>query len=55
MREKVVRWIAWHLPRGIVYWCSIRLIANATTGEYSNQIVPNLGAMDALQRWPEKV
>jgi hypothetical protein len=52
MRESVIRWIAWHLPRPVVYWCSIRLIANATQGEYGNQVVPELGAMDALQRWP---
>lgn len=43
--------IAWLMPRWLVYWCSIRLMANATQGGWSNQIVPDLLAMDALKRW----
>lgn len=49
--EKVIIKIAWHLPRKLVMWCAIRVIAHATTGIYSNQVVPELSAMDALQRW----
>lgn len=41
----------WRLPRRLVYWCAIRVAANATTGPYSSQIVPDLTAMDALKRW----
>ncbi len=48
---KLMLKIARMMPRWLVYWCSIRLIANATTGEHSSQIVPDLGAMDALKRW----
>lgn len=51
MKEKIVQFIAWHLPRSVVYWCSIRLLAYATQGEYSDQVVPELYAMDALKRW----
>lgn len=43
--------LAWLLPKKLVMWSSIRLIANATTGEYRNQIVPELTAMEALDRW----
>lgn len=43
--------IAWNLPKRLIYWCAIRLMANATQGKYSNQIVPDLTAMDALKRW----
>jgi len=39
------------LPKSLVGWCAIRVIANATTGEYSNQVVPELTAMEALDRW----
>ncbi len=53
MIEKAAMWIAFHLPKTLVYWATIRLIANATQGKYSNQVVPELGAMDALQRWRE--
>jgi len=29
-------------------------MSNATTGEYNNQIVPDLTAMEALERWEKK-
>lgn len=51
MKEKIAIWIAWRLPRRLVMWCAIRLMANATQGQYDTQIVPELKAMDALQRW----
>lgn len=41
----------WKLPRKLAYWCAIRVIAHATTGPYADQNVPDLTAMDALQRW----
>jgi len=43
--------LAWMLPRYIVMWASVRMIAHATQGEYGNTIVPELSAMDALKRW----
>ena len=43
--------LAWKLPKSLVYWAAIRLMSNATTGRYSNQVVPDLGAVDALKRW----
>ena len=48
---KLWLWVAWSLPRGLVYWAAIRLMANATTGKHSGQIVPDLTAVDALRRW----
>ena len=49
--NKVWTWIAWRLPKKLVYWATIRLISHATVGEYSNQVVPDLNAIDALNRW----
>jgi len=43
--------LAWMLPRYIVMWASIRMIAHATQGKYGSTIVPELSAMDALKRW----
>lgn len=51
MKEKILIWIVWHLPRTIVYWCSIRLMAYATTGKYETQAVNELTLINALQRW----
>lgn len=49
--ETVPFWIAWRLPKSLVYWCAIRLNAHATMGTYGSQVVPELRAMDALDRW----
>lgn len=49
--EKAMLGLVWKLPKKLVMWCTIRVIANATTGEYSNQVVPELTAMVALDRW----
>jgi hypothetical protein len=51
MKEKVWQWLAWHLPKVLVYWASIRLMANATMGKYSSQDVTRLNAITALERW----
>ena len=54
MKDKFWMWIAWKLPRNLVMSCAVRLGANATTGDYSTQIVPDLLFMDALKRWDRK-
>ena len=48
---KLVMWFVWLLPRWLVYWCSVRLMAEASTGPWGHQEVPKLTAMDALKRW----
>lgn len=50
-KEALIVKTAWLLPRSVAYWCAIRVISHATTGEHSGQIVPDLTAMDALKRW----
>jgi hypothetical protein len=50
-KEKMQMWVAWKLPRWLVRWAAVRLIAHATQGKYGNQEVPALNAMDALKRW----
>jgi len=47
----MAKWIAWRLPRSIVYWCAFRLIAFATQGKWADQEVPALLAMTAVERW----
>lgn len=53
MLDKLWMWIAFHLPHRVVYWAHVRVVAKATTGEYSTQIVPELMAVDAMKRWGE--
>ena len=52
--EKVWFWIANKLPAKLIYWASIRMGAFATTGKYSNTVVPDMTFVDALKRWSEK-
>lgn len=49
--ENICIWIAWRLPKEIVKWAAVRLIAHAASGEYKDEEVPNLRAMDALEAW----
>ena len=51
MKDKILMWIAWKLPKRLVMWCGSRIGANATQGEYSNQIYPELNFIDAMKRW----
>lgn len=51
MKEKILMAIAWHLPKSLVMWCSVRLMAHATQGEWSHQVAPELTALEALNRW----
>lgn len=50
-KEKAAQAIAWRVPRWLAYWCAIRVVAHATQGPWSTETVPELRAMDAIQRW----
>ncbi len=51
IKEKLQMGIAWKLPKWLVMWTSVRMVAHAIQGEYGNTVVPELSAMDALKRW----
>lgn len=53
-KEKALMWLVWKLPRKVVMWSYIRVGAHATTGKFSNTIVPEITMMEALKRWDEK-
>jgi len=45
-------WIAWHLPRHIVYLAAIRVVSYATkTDKFRNVSAPDITAMDAIGCW----
>ena len=46
------RFIAWNLlPRRLIYWCYLRVQANATTGPYSGDSPGDVTWSTALTRW----
>jgi hypothetical protein len=50
-KDRLWMWLAWHLPKELAKWAAVRVMANATQGQYGNQLVLELRAMDALRRW----
>jgi hypothetical protein len=46
-------WIAWKLPRRLVYWAGIRLTTEASH-RYSKTPLPDITAMDAVNAWWEE-
>ncbi len=54
MTDRIAMRVAWLLPRRLVYWAAIRLMAHATTGPHSHELVVDTTILDALQRWPKE-
>ena len=52
--QRLPYWVAARMPKWLVHHCAIRLIAHATGSKYPTQVVPELTAMDALQRWEDQ-
>ena len=44
-------WLVKKLPKKIIYFCFMHVMAYATTGKYSSTIVPELTGMDAIKRY----
>jgi len=54
MRSKQVAfwmWLSRILPKRLIYFCFIDVMSYATTGKYSNTVVPELTGMGALERY----
>jgi hypothetical protein len=53
-REKFHMWIVWHLlPREVVKWAAVRVMAHASQGKWGSQEVGTILMMDMLQRWDD--
>ena len=44
-------WLAWRVPHKLVYWCGIRLWANATTGEFGHRDAADVLLSQAVDDW----
>lgn len=51
LKEKVLVWVVWRLPRSLVYWCAVRLMSAATVGRYADTDPTQLDVVTALERW----
>lgn len=61
MKDSFAQRVAELLPRQIIYFAAIKLIAYASSGKYGSTDVSKLSAMDALKRygddllWPDLI
>ena len=44
-------WLVKKLPKKLVYFCFMHVMAYSTTGKYGNTIVPELTGMNAIDRY----
>jgi len=51
--KKFYEWLAWRLPRKLVYYCAVRLMAYATTGRWGHEFPDQVRMMKALERWDQ--
>ena len=51
LKDVIAMSVARHLPKRIIYWAALRVIANATTGKWSKQEAPSLTCVEAMARW----
>lgn len=49
------RWLAWRLPRRLVFWCAVRLVVNATTAPYPEEQSDTLSWGEVIARWKTPV
>ena len=49
--EKLWMWLAWRLPTGLAYWAAVRVFTYATAGPWSNDEVPRVTCIQAMERW----
>ena len=54
LKEDFYNWLAWKLPKKLVYYATVRLIAYGTGSNYNKTNVSTVRAITVLKRW-EKV
>lgn len=49
--EKFWYWLVKKLPKKLLYFSFMQVTVEATTGKYSDTIVPEITAMDVIKRY----
>ena len=50
---KFYYWMVRFIPEKVKYFCFMHIMSHATTGKYSNTVVPDLSGMDAIKRYSD--
>lgn len=51
LNETLFYWLAYHLPRRVVYWVIVRAGAKATTVDYRSRTPDEVGILDLMRAW----
>lgn len=51
LKEKLIIFIAWSLPKSVVLWVVVRAFAHATTGKWGNEHIDEIGYKEVYDRW----
>ena len=54
LKEKFMFWVAWKMPKWLVYYCTIRVFSHSSTGNHSNTEAGRLTVFEALHDWGYK-
>jgi hypothetical protein len=54
MKDKFLIWLAWRLPKKLVMWCNVRVMANATV-VYSDKQPDEITYSMAAEAWTKKI
>ena len=49
--ENLGHWIAWHLPKWVIYYAAVRLWVYSSTGPRASESGPSITVTDALRDW----
>jgi hypothetical protein len=52
--ERLLMWIAWHLPRRLVGYCYVRVATEASVGEFRDREMGTITAVEAYISWLKK-
>ena len=47
-------WLAWRLPKKLVYWCLQRAWAFATDKNYSDTVIHEVTMQTVIKRWEKE-
>jgi len=47
----MMQWIAYRLPRRVIYWAIVRAGAKATTVDYLDRSPDEVGILDLMKAW----
>lgn len=53
-RDGFWRWIAWHLPRQVVYHATIRAWVFSLSGKHGHQQPTEVHTFETVKRWDEE-